>query len=79
MNPKTYDPGRISALNGGIFAITLIIVLAPTVGSMATGQSASDKFLLRLVYFIIIAGYSWLAVTVFDGFWKSRPARALEA
>lgn len=59
--------------------ITLIIVLAPTVGSMATGQSASDKFLLRLVYFIIITGYSWLAVTVFDGFWKSRPARALEA
>ena len=59
--------------------ITMIAVLAPTVGSMATGQSASDKFLLRLVYFIIIAGYGWLAVTVFDGFSKSKPARPVEA
>ena len=42
--------------------ITMITVLAPTVGSMATGQTASDKFLLRLFYFTIIAGYGWLAL-----------------
>ena len=59
--------------------ITMIIVIAPTVGSMATGQSAPDKFLLRLLYFIIIAGYGWLAVTVFDRFWKSLPSGVGEA
>lgn len=52
--------------------ITMITVLGPTVGSMASGQSASDKFFVRLVYFAIVAVYGWLAVTVFDGFWKGR-------
>jgi hypothetical protein len=54
--------------------ITMITVLGPTVGSMASGQSASDKFFVRLVYFGIVAVYGWLAVTVFDGFWKGRTA-----
>ena len=54
--------------------ITMITLLGPTVGSMASGQSASDKFWLRLVYFVVIAVYGWLAVTVFDAFWKNRTA-----
>ena len=54
--------------------ITMITVLGPTVGSMASGQSASDKFFVRLVYFGIVAVYGWLAVTVFDSFWKGRTA-----
>ncbi len=54
--------------------LTMITILGPTVGSMASGQSASDKFWVRLVYFAIIAVYGWLAVTVFDGFWKGRTA-----
>ncbi len=49
--------------------VTMIVVLAPSVGSMASGDSSSDRFWVRLLYFFIIALYGWCAVNVFDAFW----------
>lgn len=52
--------------------VTMITVLAPTVGSMASGQSAADKFWLRILYFLFIAIYGWFAVSAFDAFWPGK-------
>jgi len=57
--------------------ITMLTLLGPTVGSVASGQSASDKFWVRLAYFVIITVYGWLAVTVFDSFWKRQKVASI--
>ncbi|WP_028580558.1 DUF2955 domain-containing protein [Desulfogranum japonicum] len=54
--------------------ITMMTVLAPTVGSMANGTSASDKFWLRLAQFFFVALYGWVAVSVLDAFARKRHA-----
>lgn len=52
--------------------VTMLVVLAPTVGSMASGTDAGDKFWFRQCYFLALAIYSWLAVTAFDAFWPKK-------
>lgn len=50
--------------------LTMFIVLAPTVGSMAKGQAATDRFWFRLIMFMGLAVYGYLAVVVFDAFFS---------
>ena len=52
--------------------LTMIIVLAPTVGSMASGQAAADRFWFRQLMFLTLAVYGYLAVVVFDAFWSGK-------
>jgi hypothetical protein len=52
--------------------ITMIVVLAPTVGSMAKGQTAIDRFWLRQFMFLGLALYGYIAVVVFDAFWSGK-------
>lgn len=58
--------------------VTMITVLAPTVGSMASGQSAADKFWLRILHFLFIALYGWFAVAAFDAFWPGKKSKEME-
>lgn len=62
----------------GYALITMIVVLAPTVGSMASGQSSAERFWLRLVYFFVVAFYGWFAVAAFDTFSRSRKGENVE-
>lgn len=55
--------------------VTMITVLAPTVGSMASGQSAAGRFWLRILYFLFIALYGWFAVAAFDAFWPGKKSK----
>ena len=52
----------------------MITLLGPTISSMASGKSTSESFWARPVYIAIIAGYGWLAVTVFVAFLKGQAA-----
>ncbi len=52
--------------------LTMLIILAPTVGSMAKGQAATDRFWFRQFMFLGIAVYGYLAVVVFDAFWTGK-------
>ena len=52
--------------------LTMLIILAPTVGSMAKGQAANDRFWFRQFMFMGIALYGYLAVVVFDAFWTGK-------
>lgn len=52
--------------------VTFIIILAPSVGSMASGDSSSDKFWLRILYFLIIAIYGWFMVTAYEAFFTKK-------
>ena len=52
--------------------LTMIIILAPTVGGAAAGKSAVGGFWLRQIYFLALALYSWFAVAAFDAFWPGK-------
>jgi hypothetical protein len=52
--------------------VTMILVLAPTVGSMAKGQTAADRFWFRQCMFLGLALYGYLAVVVVDAFWPDK-------
>ena len=52
--------------------ITLIIIIAPSVGTMASGDSASDRFWFRIFLFLGFSLYGYLAVIAFDAFWPKR-------
>jgi hypothetical protein len=52
--------------------LTMIIILAPTVGGAAAGKSAVGGFWLRQMYFLALALYSWFAVAAFDAFWPGK-------
>jgi hypothetical protein len=56
--------------------LTMIIVLAPTVGGGATGEAAAGKFWLRQAFFMVLALYRWFAVAVFDAFWPGKQVRS---
>lgn len=49
--------------------LTMIIILAPTVGGGASGKSAATGFWFRQGYFLALALYSSFAVAAFDAFW----------
>ncbi len=48
MNPKTYDPGRISALNGGIFAIAMTLLVLDLEAPDIAMSAASSVFVCAL-------------------------------
>ncbi len=50
--------------------ITLIIIIAPTVGSMASGDSAADRFWFRNLLFLGFSIYGYLAVIAFNAIWE---------
>jgi hypothetical protein len=52
--------------------LTMIVVLAPTVGSIAKGQAATDRFWVRQFMFLGISVYGYLAVVVLDTFWSGK-------
>jgi hypothetical protein len=52
--------------------LTMIIVLAPTVGGAASGKSAAGGFWFRQAYFLALALYSSFAVAAFDAFWPGK-------
>jgi hypothetical protein len=55
--------------------ITMIVILAPTVGSLASGTGAGEKFWTRMLQFFAIAAYGTAAVAVFDAFWPGKSKR----
>jgi hypothetical protein len=48
--------------------LTMVIILTPALADGQTADGASSAFYSRLVLFIFIGMYGWLAVTVFDAF-----------
>jgi hypothetical protein len=52
--------------------LTMVIVLAPTVGGPASGKGAAGGFWLRQMYFLALALYSSCAVAAFDAFWPGK-------
>jgi hypothetical protein len=58
--------------------VTMIVVLAPTVGSMAKGQAAADRFWFRQCMFLGLALYGYLAVVVFDAFWSGKQKKKMK-
>jgi hypothetical protein len=61
---------------GGMWSyafLTMIIVLAPTVGGAASGQGAAGGFWFRQMYFLALALYGSLTVAAFDAFWPGKP------
>ena len=52
--------------------LTMIIILAPSVGGAASGKGAAGGFWLRQMYFLALALYSSSAVAVFDAFWPRK-------
>lgn len=52
--------------------LTMIIILAPTVGGAASGKGAAGGFWLRQMYFLALALYSSFAVAAFDAFWPGK-------
>ena len=62
-------------LKGGMWSyafVTMIIILAPAVGTTASGVDAGDRFWVRQCYFLALAIYGWLAVVAFDAFWPQK-------
>lgn len=54
--------------------LTMLIVLAPAVQDSIGGSTAEVAFWSRLAMFFWATAYSVIAVTVFDAFWRQKPA-----
>jgi hypothetical protein len=52
--------------------VTMVVILAPTVGSTASGIDAEGRFWFRQCYFLALAIYGWLTVAAFDAFWPKK-------
>lgn len=66
---------------GGMWSyafLTMIIILAPTVGGGASGKSAASGFWFRQWYFLALTLYSSFAVTAFDAFWPRKQSYSEE-
>jgi hypothetical protein len=64
---------------GGMWSyafLTMIIVLAPTVGSAASGTSAAERFWFRQGSFLALAMYGSFVIATFDAFWPAKQNRS---
>lgn len=78
-----YGPGifKGEGLNakGGMWSfafMTMIIILAPALGSEAFGASAAERFWTRQLQFIGVALYGTFAVAAFNALWPGKQERS---
>ena len=78
-----YGPGifKGEGLNakGGMWSfafMTMIIILAPALGSDASGASAAERFWTRQLQFMGVALYGTFAVAAFNALWPAKQERS---